>query len=112
MPDRIFTTLTGSRPAPARCPAPPPTGTFADWIMQAKITDNPAGDLVGDMQHDFRCRARKGIALPAIHSAAELRGYLHRAGACNGAVEAAAAVWRRFKRRSRETPPRPCRRWR
>jgi hypothetical protein len=67
-------------------------------VMRARVTDNPPGDLIGDIQRDTRRRARAGIDQPpVIGSAGELRSYLHRQGACSGAVEAVTAVWARYR---------------
>jgi len=69
---------------------------FRDWVMRAKITDDPAGDLIGDIRRDTRlwCRPLD------IHSAAELRAHLRFRSACDGALKAAGTVWRRYERRS------------
>jgi hypothetical protein len=79
--------------------APATTGpTFNDWVMRARITDNPAGDLIGDIQRDKRRWKRAGIDQPpVIKSVGELRSYLHRQGACSAAVETVPAVWKRFQ---------------
>jgi hypothetical protein len=76
--------------------------TFNAWVMRARVTDNPAGDLIGDIQRDTRRWARAGIDQPPlISSVGELSGYLHRQRACSGAVAAVPAVWKRFQNSKR-----------
>lgn len=64
--------------------------TFTDWLATASITSGPAGDLIDDMLTDDR--------LPGFRSLGHMRAHLKRRSACCGAMQAASAVWRRYRR--------------
>jgi uncharacterized protein YozE (UPF0346 family) len=67
-----------------------PTRSFNEWVMQARVTNDPAGDLIDDMRADQK--------LPSIfHSIGELRRYLILKNACRGALVAVPVVWRRYR---------------
>lgn len=63
---------------------------FSDWLKVARATENPEGDLVGDMRRDRK--------LPDhFESADRLSIYLLCRGACPEALEAVPGVWRRYE---------------
>ena len=54
-------------------------GYTGAWLVQARVTDTPYGDMVADMR---RCTDLP----PLFHSLAELRFYLRSKGACPEAL--------------------------
>jgi YozE SAM-like fold len=65
--------------------------SFKKWLSEAEAPLGPVGDLIGDLRSDED--------LPDdIESAAQLRGYLKRVGACSGAMQAIPQVWKRYQR--------------
>lgn len=64
---------------------------FSKWIEHAEITDDPAGDLIGDLK-----TANRSAPLP-IRGPRTLIGFLERNGACRAAIDVAPKVWERFK---------------
>jgi hypothetical protein len=58
------------------------------WLRVARVTDDPAGDLIADMRADRR--------LPALFPGS-MRAYLKSLNACSGALEAVPIVWRRYQ---------------
>jgi hypothetical protein len=63
--------------------------SFRAWLRRAQITDDAAGDLIGDMRRD--------ADLPGVKSLTELQRYL--AGRSDGnelVLDAADKVWRRY----------------
>jgi hypothetical protein len=65
------------------------TNFTRNFLAHARVTDDPAGDLIKDMRRD------KTLP-PLFGSIKEMREYLHRRGACLGALEAVPVVWRRY----------------
>lgn len=61
---------------------------FREWLAAARITDDPAGDFITD--------ARADSDPPEPKSLDELVCYLWERGACQGALDSAPEVWRRF----------------
>ena len=76
------------------------TQTFREFIRGARVTNTITGDLVDDMKHTS--------TLPeTFDSLPQLRSYLRFHNACDEALGAAPAVWRRFERwRDKERPRR------
>jgi hypothetical protein len=68
---------------------------FQQWVRTARVTDTPIGDLISDLQTDLKIRPEK---FPRPKNADELRSWLFGQGACDGALRAAPAVWRRYCR--------------
>lgn len=61
------------------------------WLAAARATDDPAGDLIGDMRGD--------LTIPHLFASIEdMRGYLRCRGACVEALAAVPTVWRRYRR--------------
>ncbi len=74
-------------------PAEPVTLTAA-WLSRARATDDPEGDLIGDM----RAELRRGVDLPALFpNKAAMFDYLRSRGACREALGAVPGVWRRYR---------------
>jgi hypothetical protein len=71
--------------APAIIIGPRP---FSEWLAQAQITDDPEGDLIGDLRSETP---------PTFASAAELRRYLRDRRACRECLAVAPKVWRRYR---------------
>jgi hypothetical protein len=68
------------------------------WLARARITDDPAGDLIADMRRDPDVPSR-------FDSIEAMRSYLHRKGACRAALAAVPLVWRRYRKaRPARTP--------
>jgi len=65
--------------------------SFSDFLKQAKVTDNPTGDLIGDLKLD---RTRPDD----FASPARLRGHMHLRSACPEALRMVPAVWKRYQR--------------
>ena len=63
------------------------------WVKTARITDDPAGDLIQDMQGDVK--GYQNGELP--NAIGELEEYLLYRRACQGALEALPEVWRRYR---------------
>lgn len=62
-----------------------------EWLSVARVTDDPAGDLIADM--------RLARDLPPIFKNKEaMRGYLRCKGACREAIAAVDDVWPRYRR--------------
>src|SRR6266446_5954487 len=60
------------------------------WVAKARITDDPAGDLIADMRRD--------PALPGLFPNIQaMRDHLRRRGACREALAAVPVVWRRYR---------------
>jgi hypothetical protein len=68
--------------------------TFNDWIMQAQITDDPAGDFIDDMRMVIRANRHP---LPEISNMDQLRSYLYLRGACHEAIATVPVVWKRYR---------------
>lgn len=65
--------------------------TWLIWLHRhARVTDDPAGDLVQDMRVD------RAIMGQEFRSAAELCLYLRFKQACPEAIVTAPVVWRRY----------------
>jgi hypothetical protein len=64
---------------------------FNDWLKVARVTDDPAGDLIGDMKGDRTFPA-------VVRGRAPLARYLSSQGACAEAKEALSVVWARYRR--------------
>jgi hypothetical protein len=63
---------------------------IGDWLMHARATDDPVGDLIRDMREDPR--------LPRdVTSLNALRRYLRFRSACPEAIKAARVVMRRYR---------------
>ena len=61
------------------------------WLMAARITDDPEGDLIDDMRRDKN--------LPRLFSnVGDMRSYLIQMRACQGALDTVPRVWRRYRR--------------
>jgi hypothetical protein len=60
------------------------------WLAKARITGDPAGDLIADMRRDANLPRLFGN----IH---EMRRYLQGRGACPEAIQTVPAVWRRYR---------------
>ena len=69
---------------------------FKTWLYRAVLTDDPAGDLIGDMRMVDEV-GRRPVPFDQFKSLEALRGYLRWEGACREAIEAAAPVWRRYR---------------
>jgi uncharacterized protein YozE (UPF0346 family) len=63
---------------------------FKDWLLRAKVTDDPAGDLIGDAKRDSRFPA-------SIETLDALKTYLAVRGG-SAALPHASEVWERFER--------------
>jgi hypothetical protein len=63
---------------------------FNDWLKHAKVTDDPAGDLIGDAKQDSRFPA-------SIETLDVFKTYLAVRGG-SAALPHAGEVWRRFER--------------
>lgn len=63
--------------------------SFAAFIAQRRVTDDPIGDFVADARVDRR--------MPPAESWAELRSYLERRGADPAAVAAGRRTWHEFE---------------
>lgn len=71
------------------------SATWRQWLDQARITDDPAGD--------FLCDARSDKQMPDVMSSrAALVSYLRGRGACPEALEAVPEVWRRYRSATKE----------
>jgi hypothetical protein len=78
-------------------PAEEMRASFSRWLAGARITDDPVGDLIGDMKVDGR--------LPkAFASCDELRSYFSLRGACAAALRQASPAWRRYQRVAEAMP--------
>ena len=64
---------------------------LSQWLASTPISDDPAGDLIGD----FRCDLQRP---PHFNSIQEMHDYLVGHNACLGALLAVPEVWRRYKR--------------
>jgi hypothetical protein len=64
---------------------------FRQWVNQAKVTDDPVGDFIGDYRRDK-------TAPGEFESLARLRLYLSVRTACPEAIEAAVRAWKRYQR--------------
>ena len=66
------------------------------FLSKARVTDNPAGDIVEDMKADTRSpRYRDG--LPRLFRDADhVRSYLWSRNACQEAIDAVPEFWRRY----------------
>jgi hypothetical protein len=69
--------------------------TFNEWIMQAKVTDNPVGDFIDDTQMLIRVGRPPP---PVITSEEQLKRFLLVRNACPQAMDTIPAVWRRYQR--------------
>jgi hypothetical protein len=69
--------------------------TFNDWIIQAKITDDLAGDFIEDTQAIILANRRPP---PVFYNMEQLRSYLRLRGACHEAIATVPAVWKRYRR--------------
>jgi hypothetical protein len=68
--------------------------TFRQFVTRSVSRDNPRGDLVQDLKSDSR--------LPThFDSWDSFEGYLYSRRACDGALVAARAYWREYKRYQR-----------
>lgn len=66
------------------------TNLTTTWLASARVTDDPAGDLIADMR-------REQETMPSIFkNIREMRAYLVSRRACPDAMEAVPAVWRRY----------------
>jgi YozE SAM-like protein len=63
---------------------------FRQWAIQARVTDDPVGDFIGDFRRDKR-------APSDFESLDRLRGHLRLRNACPEAIEAAAGAWKRYQ---------------
>ena len=62
----------------------------SDWLTAARVTDDPAGDLIADMRRDK--------TIPSLFgNIREMRSHLRLRGACPEALAAVPVVWRRYK---------------
>jgi hypothetical protein len=69
---------------------PPMTNFTKQWLAHARITDDPAGDLIADMR-------REQETMPSLFkNIREMRAYLVSRRACPEALEAVSTVWRRY----------------
>jgi hypothetical protein len=64
---------------------------IGDWLERARITDDPAGDLIADMKAD------RNLPLRNVTSFGALRSYLISKNACHEAIKAARIVCRRYR---------------
>jgi hypothetical protein len=64
--------------------------SFKAWLRRTKVTPDAAGDFIAD--------ARRDRDLPrGLKDPARLKQHLWGQGACENAVEAAEAAWRRYR---------------
>lgn len=63
--------------------------TLEVYLTRAKVTDDPAGDLIADLRRD---------QLPRILTRRELMDHILLRGGCFEAVQAARPLWKRFRR--------------
>jgi hypothetical protein len=71
--------------------------TFTAWVLHAKITDDPEGDLIKDMRWDLR--EHPDTFPPMFPDMDSLQGYLRwKRNACQAALDTVPGVWRRYQR--------------
>ena len=63
---------------------------FKGWLKNAKMSNDPEGDLIYDLKDDSRLPRR-------IASKEQLASYMRTRRACPEALEALDEVWRRFE---------------
>ena len=64
---------------------------IGNWLARARITDDPAGDLIGDLLKDHNLPRQ----IPSLEA---LQAYLQSRNACHEAIKAGSVVWRRYRR--------------
>jgi hypothetical protein len=65
------------------------------WLRRVRITDDPAGDLIGDMRQQML----SGFELPRVFAnIGAMRAYLRDRGASSQALDAVPEVWSRYRR--------------
>ncbi|QPQ55096.1 hypothetical protein IC614_00245 [Allosphingosinicella flava] len=69
--------------------------SFRDYISNRQARGNPQGDFVRDAKLDPN--------LPDVESWAQLRAYLERNRACDGAIDAARSVWGSYVAKTRRS---------
>jgi hypothetical protein len=62
------------------------------WLAEAKVTDNPVGDLIADMRRDADPKLPEDFP-----SVSHLKSYLYLRGACREALAVARTAWRRYR---------------
>jgi hypothetical protein len=81
-----------------------PTTITAAWLVRARVTDDPEGDLIADMRSELR----RSVEVPALFpNMAAMRDYLVGRGASREVLAAVPGVWRRYRRwvdQHRHTP--------
>lgn len=61
------------------------------WLANARITDDPVGDVIADLKRDPN--------VPRLfHNAEEMRNYIRSRQGCREAIAAVSAVWKRYRR--------------
>lgn len=68
--------------------------TFVDWIMRARTTDDPVGNLIEDTRLIIKIAGRP----PPITSVQQLRSYLRLRGACSECLDTVPLAWRRYRK--------------
>lgn len=84
------TPLSGRHAADARphLTLVPSRSRVREWALAARITDDPIGDLIGDLRHDRD--------LPFLFRNIDaMRAHLRNRGACREALAAVPSAWRR-----------------
>jgi hypothetical protein len=71
-----------------------PRTPTAAFLLRARVTNDPEGDLIADMRDDLRRHGAMPRLFPNIEA---LRAYLYSRNACPGALDAAPGVWRRYR---------------
>jgi hypothetical protein len=71
-----------------------PQMALTAWLVRARITDDPEGDLIDDMRSELRRHILPG----SFSTENDLRGYLAGRGACREALAAVPGVGRRYCR--------------
>jgi hypothetical protein len=66
-----------------------------EFLKRARLTNDPAGDLVADMRVAMECRKN----VPSLFcSKREMEDYVRREGGCDKAIEACSDLWPRYRR--------------
>jgi hypothetical protein len=66
--------------------------TFRQWVLTAKVTDDPVGDFIQDARHDIKIGNHTFWTRP-IRGPARLRLYFGLNNACAGCLGTAAGRW-------------------
>ena len=68
--------------------------SFRQWLHDARITNDAAGDLIKDLRSDLRTDPDE---FPRPRTVSGLTRYLAQQGCCDGAIAAAPVVWGRYR---------------